>query len=217
MGRPQNLVSRSLRIRSWRDGRDLPVEDDVDGSVPAGIEAHPAGLAIEIAGGGVPALALAAVHGQLDRVAVRADEGLVPMEESLDDIFAGREVRQAPHGIAERGRVDDGFDARLEALDVDTEDELRRGTVADLKARLGLAIRRKQKQQPPVERGRGAGRGERDGEPGLGRGRGRNGEQDSQDREKRDAGGIEANTGLHGNLPRVGTKGRRPSRAMGRT
>jgi len=55
-------------------------------------------LAVEIAGGDVPVLAFAAVHGQLDGVTVGAMKRLVAMEKSLDVIFARLEVVEEADG-----------------------------------------------------------------------------------------------------------------------
>ncbi len=120
-------------------------------SVPNGSTAIFRGVLIEVAGSGVPALAFAPVHGQLDDVAVGAAEGLVAVEQRLDVVLAGGELGQAADGIAECGGVDDRFAPGGEAVDVDAEDELRSGAIGDLEPRLGLAVGREQEEHPAVE------------------------------------------------------------------
>ena len=199
------LVADVFRVLGRGDGRDLLVEDDADGPAAAGIEGDLPRRAVEIARRGVPALALAAVHGQLDRVAVRPVEGLVPVEKGLDVVLAGGHLGQAAQRIAEGGRVDDRFGPRLEAVDIDAEDKLRRRAVVDLEPGLGGVARRKEQQHPAVDRGGRPLRGEGDGELDLGAGDERDREQDDDGRQGRGPGRETAKGGIHGNLLKMGT------------
>ena len=88
-------------------------------------------------------LAFAAVHGQLDGVAVGAVKGLVAMQHSLHVILARRHVAQAADGIAGGGIVHDHGLAGLHGIDVDAEDHLGADGVVYLHARLGGRIVRK--------------------------------------------------------------------------
>jgi hypothetical protein len=142
-----------FRVLRRGDGRDDPVEHDMDGLVARGIEPDLLRRAVEVAGRQVPMLALAAIHGQLDGVSVGAMEGLVAVQERLHGVLARRDFRKAPARIAEDLPVDHRFLSRLQAVHIDAEDQLRVGVVADLEPWLPFGIGRHHQQHASVERG----------------------------------------------------------------
>jgi hypothetical protein len=202
------LMADVLCVLGGRDGRDLPVEDDADGPGTAGVDAHLARPAQEVARGPAPLLALAAVHGQLDDMAVRPVERLVLVEKTLDGVFAGGQGGQASQGIAESRGVDESLFAGGQAVDVDAEDELRGRAGADLEAWLGRVVGRDEQEQAAVEGCWGQLLGEREREPEMIARRLRTagaarGQDESNDRD--DAPSVDA----HGNPPRESVLGRR--------
>ena len=94
----QLLVLDVLRGRGLRDRRDDLVEDDRDRPGLRGIDRDLFRRRVEVAGSLVPLLAFAAIHRQLDDVAVGAPERLVAMQERLDAVRAGGEIREAARG-----------------------------------------------------------------------------------------------------------------------
>ena len=122
------------------------------------------GRAVEVPGGLVPLLPLASIHRQLDGVAVGPVKGLVPVQEGLDPIVPGGNLRQALHRVAQRGGVDHGVLAGLQPLDVDAEDLLGLRAVVDLEPRLLGGVLREHDQDPAVERRRALLRSEPDPE-----------------------------------------------------
>ena len=169
------------------DGRDLVVERQVERLVAPRVDPHLARLAVQVARRQRPLLTLAAVHRQLDDVAVGAVEGLVAVEQRLHPVLAGGDVGQARQRIAVGAGVDRRLRPRRQRVDVDAEDLLGAGAVADLEARLGAAVGGDQQQQAAVERLRAALGGEADGEaermrggalPGAGGGGEGGGEED---------------------------------------
>ncbi len=97
------------------------------------------GLAVEIAGLGVPVLALAFVHREFYSVAIGEMERGVFVEDSLDIIIAGGNFAKAARGIAEGRFIECHVEAGSEAVHVSTE-ELRgaRFLFAHLEARFGV-------------------------------------------------------------------------------
>jgi len=127
------------------------------------------GDAVEIAGLGVPVLAFAFVHGELDGVAVGAVEGGVFVEDGLDPIVAGGESAEIGGGIAESVVGNDGVLARGESVDVNAEDLL--GfyfEFEDLVAGLGVVGGGDDHVDAAVKRSGAELRIERDGEARLG-------------------------------------------------
>ena len=109
MGRPQNLVSRSLWIRSCLmylvvpgsgiGGNDLVQPDgDRRGGIRARLDRHLLGRAVEVAGRFVPLLAFAAVHGQLDDVPVAAVKRFIEVNQSLNTVTPRRKERRLSSG-----------------------------------------------------------------------------------------------------------------------
>ena len=163
IGRPQNFVSSWLWMRScftyfvsfgggiagmiWSSVIAMaPLVRRVDGDLPR--------RRVEVARRQVPLLALAAVHRHLHGVAVAAREGLVAVEERLHRVGAGGDVRQpfdreadrrrpstlagAPPGQPSRSRPKIGCPP---------------GAERHVEARLAVAARGEDEQQPAVERG----------------------------------------------------------------
>ena len=83
---------------------------------------------------------------------VGAVEGLVPVQQGLDPVLAGRDQPQALERVAQGLLVDDGLLPGREALDVDAEDLLGPGILVDLEPRLVLGVGGEHHQQPAVER-----------------------------------------------------------------
>ena len=95
------LVADVLRGRRIGNGRDRLVERDLHRAGGRGIDRDLARRAVQVAGRAVPLLALAAVHGQLDRVAVAAAERLVPVQQRLHRVRARGQLAQRLQRIAE--------------------------------------------------------------------------------------------------------------------
>jgi hypothetical protein len=133
-----------------------------------GIDVNFFGDAIEIAGLGVPVLAFAFVHGELDGVAVGAMEGGVFVEDALDPVIAGGDVAKICGGIAESVVVNEGGLAGGEGVDVRTENLLRfYFDFEDLVARLGIFGGRDDDVDAAVERSGAKSGVKRDGEARL--------------------------------------------------
>src|SRR6202035_5005060 len=106
------------------DRRDHFGEMDLDGVSGTGIDVDALGGAVEIAGLGVPVLAFAFLHGELDGVAVGTVEGGVFVEDALDPIVAGGEVVKIGSGVAESVVSDEGVLAGGQGQDVCAENLL---------------------------------------------------------------------------------------------
>jgi hypothetical protein len=159
-----------LGIFSGLNGRDNFREMDLDwgGACGGGIDVNFFGDAIEIARLGVPVLAFAFVHGELDGVAVSAVESSVFVEDALDPVVAGGKIAKIGRGVAESVIGDDGVLARSEGVDVDSENLL--GVhfyFEDLGARLGVVFGGDDDVDAAVERSGAEFRIERDGEARL--------------------------------------------------
>ena len=79
-------------------------------------------------------------------------EGLVPVQEGLDAVSPGGNVRQAGHRVSLGGRPDDRILAGLQPLDVDPEDLLGLRAVVDLEPGLIAGVLREHHQEPAVDR-----------------------------------------------------------------
>ncbi len=126
------------------------------------------GDAVEIAGLGIPVLAFAFVHGELDGVAVGAVEGGVFVEDGLNPIVAGGEIAETGDGVAESVVGDDGVLAGGEGVNVHAENLL--GfcfDFEDLVAGLRVVGGGDDDVDAAVERGGAEVRVERDGEARL--------------------------------------------------
>jgi hypothetical protein len=97
-------------------------------------------------------LSFAAIHRELQDVAVGAAERLVPMQHGLYEVVARGHVVQVADREAGCAGVERDRLARLHRLHVHAEHHLRARRVVDLHARLGGRIRRQQQQQPAVDR-----------------------------------------------------------------
>ena len=96
-----------LRVRRDRDGRDHLVQGDFD-RLGARADVHLARRAVQVSGLQVPVLAFALVGCQLDYFAVRAMEGLVHIEHSLDKVIAGGHLAQRRDRVS-RGCIGEGL------------------------------------------------------------------------------------------------------------
>jgi hypothetical protein len=142
-----------LRVFFFRERRDHLVEEDVDHFRLRGVDPHALGGAEEIAGGDIPHLAFAAVHGKLDGMAVRAVEGFILMEKRLDEVIAGRDLGDRIDREAEDFGVENRFFSGFQALDVNPED--RRSVIvagADLESGLARVAIRDDQEHSSVER-----------------------------------------------------------------
>jgi hypothetical protein len=165
-------------MRTWRtcsvsagDRRDHLVEADRDAAVLGAVEAHRRRRAQQVAGRQVPVLALAAVPGQLHRVAVGGAQGLVDVEHRLHRVLARRQLGETGDRVAEDAGADHRFLPRRQPFDVDAEDLGAGELGGDLEARLALAAGRDDQQHASVH-GLGALLGaEGDGELEAGGGR----------------------------------------------
>ena len=140
-----------FRVLRRRNGWDFLVEGDFDCFAFVRIDPHFFGCAEQVAGRAVPALAFSAVHGQLDGVAIGPMECLVPVEQGLHPVFAGRDFGDALQGVSEDGPVDDCFVAGFQAVDVDAEDELRSRAVVDLEPRFSASVGGNHEEHAAVE------------------------------------------------------------------
>ena len=200
-------VLDELRVGGRRDLRDRLVEVHAERLVARGIHRDLARGREQVAGRAVPLLPLAAVHRQLDDVAVGAVEGLVSVQQCLDAVAAGLHAGQALRRVAEDARVEERRLAGLPADDVDAEHLLALGLVgvADLEARLGRGIGREQQQQAAVERplGERLRVTHREAQrPGLG-GRRPYARRGGNERERRESGQVSAGHGFLRETPRV--------------
>jgi hypothetical protein len=130
-----------FRVFGRFDGRNDFGEMDLDGSRVCGgrIDVDFFRDAVQVAGLGVPVLAFAFIHGELDGVAVGAVEGGVFVEDALDPVVASGEIVKARDGIAEGVVVDEGGLAGGEGVNVGAEDLLGADfDFEDLVARLGV-------------------------------------------------------------------------------
>ncbi len=154
------------RIDGWNDFGEMDLNDGRVGS--GGIDMDFFGNAIEIARLGVPVLAFAFVHGELDGVAVGAVEGRVFVEDALDPIVAGGKIAKFGDGVAEGIIGDDGVLAGSESVDVGAEDLLGLNFhFEDLRAGLGIVFSGDDDVDAAVERSGAELRIEGDGEARL--------------------------------------------------
>src|SRR6266542_614467 len=142
-----------LAVRRDLDRRDLLRERQAHGSPAAGVQVHLPDLAVEVAGGNLKDLSLPLIGMELDSVPVRPVKRRVDVEHPLDEVIAGRDVRQPRDRISERRAADDGPCPRREIRDVLAEE--RRRTVlasflAELQAGLGLSFPRNHDENAPV-------------------------------------------------------------------
>ena len=141
-----------LRVRRIGNRRDDLVEDETDGAAPLRVDRQLLRRAEEIARRPVPLLALAPVHRELHRVAVRAAEGLVAVQQGLHRVRAWRDLVEAGHGVAEDRGIEDGGLPRRQPFNIHAEDLLRLHAVADLEARLAGRLGREHQQHAAVDR-----------------------------------------------------------------
>jgi hypothetical protein len=139
-------------VLRWIDGRNLLIELDADGRVAPGIYSHRTRSTVVIAGRPIPALALAAVHGQLDHMAVAAVKGLVAVEQRLHVVLTGWNFPEAAERVAKGGGVQPHLRTRLRPLNIHAEDLLGLVEVADLEARLVRRVGGQHYQQAAVHR-----------------------------------------------------------------
>jgi hypothetical protein len=97
-------------------------------------------------------LTLTHVRMQLDRLSVAPMKGLVLIEDSLNGVFAVREIFESANGVALCGSVNQRGIACPPSIHGDSEDQLRAGSVVDLETWLGARISGEQEQQTTVER-----------------------------------------------------------------
>ncbi len=138
------------------DGRDLLVEDDVDRLRRVRIKVDLRGRAVEVAGGDVPVLAFAAVHGQLEHPPIGAAEGLVAVEDGLDGVVAGGDGREGGAGEAQDARVEADRRAGAQSLGIHAEDLLALDVLADQLARLLGGVGREDQEDAAIIDGVGA-------------------------------------------------------------
>jgi len=96
-------------------------------------------------------LALAAVHGELDGVAIGASEGFVAVEEGLDEVVAGRDGGEGFEWEAEGGVVDGYGRTWAEGVGIDAEDLLGVNTFADLEAGFCIFGGREEQEDAAIE------------------------------------------------------------------
>jgi len=109
-------------------------------------------LAVEVAGGDVPVLAFAAIHRKFYSMAVSAMKSFVTVQDCLYEVLARRNVAEIANWVAVGGVVDGDNLPGRQLVDIDTEDHLRFRREADLHARLGAGVVRKQQQNAAIER-----------------------------------------------------------------
>ena len=216
IGRPQNSDRRSFWTRRYFTcavsfggaigGISWSIE--IFTSPPVGrVEVHLHRRAVEVARLRVPVLSFALVHRHLDRVAVRAVERLVAVEQRLHVVVARRDVLQAARRPADDRVVDDRILARLEAVDVDAENRPRAvgAVLIRLRLRLRLAVVGDEEQDAAVERLRAAGGGEGDGEAerpgGLRAGGEDRGTRDNERQREREVSWTDASADPSGDSP----------------
>jgi len=96
-------------------------------------------------------LAFALIHVELHDFAVRPVEGLVLVEDGLDEVVACGNIFEASDGVAEGGVVDSDGLVWLPSVDVHAEDDLSTRRVVDLVARLVAGISGEDKQETAIE------------------------------------------------------------------
>src|SRR5580698_8741398 len=136
-------------------------------------------------------LAFAAVHGELHRVPVGSMESFIAVQNTLNVVFARRQIPKMTDWVAESVviRNNDRLAGR-QPIHVDAEKDLRLDGKIDLHARFLRWISREQNEDAPIKRLRAAVIGERNGELGpigwrwnSGQGRNRDGAGDETERE----------------------------------
>ena len=138
-----------------RDRRNHLVEANDDGrdGSRARLDRHFLRRAVEIAGSLVPLLAFAAIHGELERVAVAAVKRLVKMNQCLNAVMPGAEADagfRAGNPAPTNRRRPPASGAKI--VHIEAEDLLGLGAVIDLEPRLVLGIGGEHDEQPTVER-----------------------------------------------------------------
>ena len=142
-----------LGVARRGDGRVLCVERNANGSGGLRIEVDAHWSIEQIAGLFVPMLPFAHVRRKLDGVAVGPVKSLVDVQDRLDVVIAGGEVREILDGITEGRRVDDPRSVGLPIVDIQPE-KLGAGGffLAELKPRLGILRGGNAQEDVPVER-----------------------------------------------------------------
>ena len=95
-------------------------------------------------------LAFALIHMELDCLSVSAMEGLVFIEDGLNEVIASGDGAEAADGITECSAVDGNGLARLPSVNVHPEDDLSAGCVVDLIARLVAGIGGENEQEAAI-------------------------------------------------------------------
>ena len=144
-------VLHVLRVRRIGNRRNHLVEGEADGAALLRVDRQLLGRAEEIARRPAPLLAFAPIHRQFHRVAVRAAERLVAVQQRLHGVGASRDLVEAGHGVAEDRGVEDRGLPRQQSFNIHAEDLLRLDPVTDLEARLARRIGRQHQQHAPVD------------------------------------------------------------------
>ena len=134
-----------LGVRRNLHRRDLFAKRQSHGSPAARVQMHFPDLAVEVAGRDLKDLTLPLVRVELDGMPVRPVERRVDVEQPLDEVVAGADVRQPGDRITESRGADGGPPGRLPSLDVRPEERRRTvllSVLAELEARLGLPFLR---------------------------------------------------------------------------
>ena len=82
-------------------------------------------------------LTFTAVHGEFDRVAVGAMEGLVSVQDDLHVVFPRLNIAQIAHRVPKRRFAEHDRLARMHRIHIHPKHHLRLRGIIDLEARLG--------------------------------------------------------------------------------
>ena len=90
------------------------------------------------------------VHGEFDRVAVGAMEGLVTVQDDLHVVFPRRNVAQIANRVPKRRFADHNRLAGTHRIHIHPKHHLGLRGIVDLEARLGGRVGRENQKQPAV-------------------------------------------------------------------